>query len=101
MDLLISCCYLALIDTHTSCRLICHIYFLRISALSLYTAQVLTSSFSATSPHQDTVTALYEVLNVLFFYAVCCSEIQGLNRVLPCCSAGSVSLAATSLLVHR
>lgn len=57
---------------------------------SLCGAEVLTSSFSATSPHQDTVAAFYEVLNVTFFYAVSSGEIRG------CSLSGSVSLVVTS-----
>lgn len=35
---------------------------------SLCGAEVLTSSFFAKSPRQDTVAAFYEVLNVPFFF---------------------------------
>lgn len=66
---------------------------------SLYGAEVQTSSFSATSPHQDTVTAFYEVLNVMFFMLFATARFKAWPECIfvPCCSAGSVSLVVTSL----
>lgn len=68
---------------------------------SLYGAEVLTSSFSATTPHQDTVVAFYEVLNVMFFimlFATVRFKAWPECSIFPCCFTGSVSLVVSCLL---
>lgn len=80
-----------------------HLLYIWTISQYLCGAEVLNSSFSATSPHQDTVAAFYEVLNVTFFMPFATARFKACTEcsITPCCSAGSVSLVMTSWLENN